>query len=173
MATETSSTRPLLSMLQFSAPPPSRRIFRIPSFLRIWRRIFTDTSRPSPQTKTLTPLRSRLSILFFGALDVTATIVGTSLAVLTTYDVSGVCALLSTMILLGLRSFANFTVSCGLSLTNVLIPTIIPSTQSLKRWTLLRSAGDDIREWPVCGGVFPSRLISALGLTEWWELRLA
>src|SRR5439155_216649 len=72
---------------------------RMVSFLRVCRRIFTDTSGPFPQTKTFTPLFSRISILFFGALDVTATIVGISLAVLTTYEVSGVCALLSTMIL--------------------------------------------------------------------------
>src|SRR5436853_471678 len=61
-----------------------RRGWRIPRFLRVCRRIFTDTRGPFPQTKTLTPLRSRVSILFFGALDVTATIVGLSLAVLTT-----------------------------------------------------------------------------------------
>src|SRR5207245_9764444 len=144
----------------------------IPSFLRVCRMIFTDTSGPFPQTKTFTPLLSRISILFFGALDVTATIVGISLAVLTTYEVSGVCALLSTMILWGLRPLANFTVSFGSSLSNVLIPTIMPSTEALKRWTLLRSAGDDIRESPVHVAIFPSRLIAPFGITSAREFRL-
>jgi hypothetical protein len=69
------------------------------------------------------------------------------------------------MILWGLRPLANLTVSFGSSLSNVLIPTIMPSTEALKRWTLRRSAGDDIRESPVYVAIFPSRLIAALSIT--------
>jgi hypothetical protein len=125
----------------------------------------TDTSGPLPQTRTFTPLCSRILILFFGALDVTATTVGISFAVLTTYEVSGVRALLSTMILWGLRFLANLTVSFGSSLSSVLIPTIIASTEALNRWTLLKSAGEDICESPVYVAIFPSRLIAALSMT--------
>jgi hypothetical protein len=42
---------------------------------------------------------------------------------------------------------------------------MMPSTEALKRWALLRSAGDDIRESPVYVAIFPSRLIAALSIT--------
>src|SRR5205807_8086990 len=62
--------------------------------------------------------------------------------------------------------------SFGPSLSNVLIPTNMLSTEAVKRWTLLRPDGDDIRESPVYVAIFPSRLIAAVRLTEGREFRL-
>src|SRR5712692_22439 len=152
-------------MLQFRFPPPSSKTFLMLILRRRISKCRRKTRDPVPQVRTVAPAFFKASTLWSGALDVTAMIVRARDAVLITYASGGVRALLSIMILQGLRPRRNFTVSLGSSASKVPTPTIIPSTEARSLWTRLTSSGDESLDSPVDVAIFPSRLIEEFRIT--------